>query len=574
MPVQNVEIAGLFTRLADLLEIEDANPFRVRAYRNAARVIAGDSRSMTELLAEGRDLTELPGIGKDLAAKVATIVQTGRLPQLEEVERRTPRALSDLMQLPGLGPKRVKLLYRELKIRSHEDLLRAVRSGKLEKLPGFGPKIVEKIAAGLMRATPGPKRLKLADAEQMAAPLVAYLKRTPGIKTVEVAGSFRRRQETVGDLDILAICADSRKVMQRFVKYDSVAEVLSQGETRSSVRLRSGLQVDLRVVPEVSYGAALYYFTGSKAHNIATRTLAMAMAKKLKINEYGVYRGEKRVAGRTEQELFHALKMAYIPPELREDRGEIEAARKGRLPELITLKDIRGDLHSHTHETDGRDSLEQMATAAKARGYEYLAVTDHSRHVTVARGMDKRRLQAQIAAIDKLNGKLKGFRLLKSVEVDILEDGSLDMPDDVLKELDLVVAAVHYKLDLPDAKQTRRLLKAMDNRYFSILAHPSGRLINARPPMDYDFERVVRGAKEHGCYLEVDSQPDRLDLDDVHCKLAKEMGVKIAVSSDAHSADGLGMMRFGVDQARRGWLEAGDVLNTLPLAKLLQTLRR
>ena len=309
MPVQNVEIAGLFNRLADLLEIEDANPFRVRAYRNAARVIAGDSRSMADLLAEGRDLTELPGIGKDLAAKIAAIVRTGGLPQLEDVEKRTPRALSDLMQLPGLGPKRVKLLYRELKIRSHEDLLRAVRSGKLEKLPGFGPKIVEKIAAGLMRVTPGPKRLKLADAEQMAAPLVAYLKKTPGIKTVEVAGSYHRRQETVGDLDILAICADSRKVMRRFVKYDSVAEVLSQGETRSSVRLRSGLQVDLRVVPEVSYGAALYYFTGSKAHNIATRTLAMA--KKLKINEYGVYRGAKRIAGRTEQELFHSLGMAY-----------------------------------------------------------------------------------------------------------------------------------------------------------------------------------------------------------------------------------------------------------------------
>lgn len=401
---------------------------------------------------------------------------------------------------------------------------------------------------------------------------MAYLKKTPGIKTVEVAGSFRRRRETVGDLDILAISADSRKVMRRFVKYDSVVEVLSQGETRSSVRLRSGLQVDLRVVPEVSYGAALYYFTGSKSHNIATRKLAMA--KKLKINEYGVYRGEKRVAGRTEEDLFSTLGLAYIPPELREDRGEIEAARKGRLPELVALKDIRGDLHSHTEETDGRDSLEEMAAEAGALGYEYLAVTDHSRRVSVARGMDKRRLLAQIAAIDKLNGKLKGLRLLKSVEVDILEDGSLDMPDEVLKELDLVVAAVHYKQDLPGAKQTRRLLKAMDNPYFSILAHPSGRLINQRLPMDYDFERVLRGAKEHGCFLEVDSQPERLDLDDMHCKLAKEMGVKIAISSDAHSTDGLGLMRFGVDQARRGWLEAGDVLNTLPLEKLLRTLKR
>jgi DNA polymerase (family X) len=572
MPAQNVEIAELFNRLADLLDIEDANPFRVRAYRNAARVIGGDSRSMADLLAQGRDLTELPGIGKDLAAKIATIVKTGRLPQLEEIERRTPRALSELMQLPGLGPKRVKLLYRELKIRSQEDLLRAVRSGKLAKLPGFGAKTVEKIATGLAHIAPGAKRLKLADAEQFAAPLVAYLKKTPGVTTVEVAGSFRRRQETIGDLDILVICADSTRVMQRFVKYDSVAEVLSQGETRSSVRLRSGLQVDLRAVPKESYGAALYYFTGSKDHNIAVRKLAVA--KGLKINEYGVYRGDKRVAGRSEEDLFGILGLTYVPPELRENRGEIDAARRNRLPKLVTLEDIRGDLHSHTNATDGQDSLAEMAAAAKARDYEYLAVTDHSRHVTVAHGMDKKRLLAQIRAIDKLNARFRGFRLLKSSEVDILEDGSLDMPDEVLKELDLVVAAVHYKLDLPAARQTRRLLDAMDNRYLNIIAHPSGRLINERPPMDYDFERVLRGAKERGCCLEVDSQPERLDLDDVHCKLAKEMGLKLVISSDAHSTDGLGLIRFGVDQARRGWLEPADVLNTLPLEKLLRALKR
>lgn len=572
MPVQNVEIAALFDRYADLLDIEDANPFRVRAYRNAARVIGGDSRSMADLLAEGRDLTELPGIGKDLAAKIAVIVETGRLPQLEEVEKRTPRALSDLMQLPGLGPKRVKLLYRELKIRSHEDLLRAARSGKLAALPGFGAKTVQKIMAGLTRAVSAPKRLKLADAEQLAAPIVAYLKKTPGVKTVDAAGSLRRRLETVGDLDILVVSTRGAEVMRRFVRYDGVAEILSQGDTRSSVRLRSGLQVDLRVVPEESYGAALYYFTGSKAHNIAVRKLAAG--RKLKINEYGVYRGAKRIAGRSETDLFRTLGMEYVPPELRENRGEIEAARKGRLPDLVDLDDIRGDLHSHTRETDGRDSLEKMAAAAKARGYEYLAVTDHSRHVTVAHGMDARRLFAQVAAIDRLNARLKGLRLLKSVEVDILDDGRLDMPDAVLKELDLVVGAVHYKFDLPRARQTRRLLNAMDNRYLNILAHPSGRLIGARAPMDYDFERVLRGAKERRCYLEVDSQPERLDLDDVHCKLAKDMGVKVSISSDAHSAGGLALMRFGVDQARRGWLEPGDVLNTLPLHRLLAALKR
>ena len=572
MPVQNVEIAEIFNRYADLLEIEDANPFRVRAYRNAARVVGGESRSMADLIAEGRDLTELPGIGADLAGKIATIVATGGLPQLEQTEKRTPRALSELMQLPGLGPKRVKLLYRELKIRSHEDLQRAIRSGRLAALPGFGARTVEKIAAGLARRPAGPKRVKLAEAEQIAAPLLAYLRKSPGVKAAEIAGSFRRRQETVGDLDILVVSGRGEATMRRFARYDGVVEMLVQGDTRSAARLRSGLQVDVRVVPEVSYGAALYYFTGSKAHNIATRKLGIA--KGLKINEYGVYRGARRIAGRTETELFRTLGLEYIPPELRENRGEIEAARRGRLPRLVTLADLRGDLHCHTTETDGRDSLEKMAAAAMARGYEYLAVTDHSRRVSVAHGMDGKRLLRQAAAIDRLNARLKGLRLLKAVEMDILEDGSLDMPDAVLEQLDLVVGAVHYQLDLPAARQTRRLLRAMDNPRLHILAHPTGRLIDARAPMSYDFERVLRGAKERGCHLEIDSQPERLDLDDVHCRLAKDMGVKLVISSDAHSAQGLALIRFGVDQARRGWLEPGDVLNTLPLGRFLAGLRR
>lgn len=572
MPAQNAEVAAIFTRYADLLEVEDANPFRVRAYRNAARVVGGESRSMADLLAAGRDLTELPGIGKDLAAKIAVIVATGRLPQLEEAQRHTPGALSDLMQLPGLGPKRVKLLYRELKIRSHEDLLRAARSGRLAELPGFGPKLVEKITAALLHAATGPRRIRLAEAEQAVAPILAHLKKAPGVKSVEAAGSFRRRQETVGDLDILAVTDRPAVVMRRFVGYEEVAEVLSQGETRSSVRLRSGLQVDLRVVPQESQGAALYYFTGSKTHNIAVRKLAQA--RKLKINEYGVYRGEKRIAGRSEMELFETLGLAYIPPELRENRGEIAAASRGQLPKLIALADLRGDLHSHTRETDGRDSLRDMADAARARGYEYLAITDHTRRVGVAHGMDERRLRSQLAAIDRLNGGFRGFRLLKSAEVDILEDGSLDLPDGMLQELDVVVGAVHYGLDMPRARQTRRMLKALDNPRLNVLAHPTGRLIGSRRPMDYDFERVLRAVKESGCCLEVDSQPERLDLDDVHCRLAKEMGVRLVISSDAHSADGLALIRFGVDQARRGWLEAGDVLNTLPVERLLSSLKR
>ena len=572
MPVQNAEIAELFNRYADLLEIEDANPFRVRAYRNAARVIEGYSQGMASLVDAGRDLDELPGIGKDLAAKIETIVRTGRLPQLESIQKRTPRALSDLMRLPGLGPKRVKLLYRELKIRSVDDLMRAARSGRLAELAGFGGKTVTKILEALTRAAPGGQRLKLAAAEQAAQPLVAWLEKTPGVKRVDVAGSFRRRKETVGDLDILVTCVRGAPVMKRFVKYDAVAAVLSQGESRSAVRLRSGLQVDLRVIPAESYGAALYYFTGSKAHNIAVRKIAVG--RKLKINEYGVYRGEKRIAGRTEEEVFRSVGLPYIPPELREDRGEIAAAARKRLPSLVTLEDIRGDLHSHTNATDGHATLKEMVEAARELGYEYLAVTDHSKRLTVAHGMDKRRLLAQVEAIDKLNAKLKGFRILKSMEVDILEDGSLDMPDDALKELDLVVGAVHSKFDLPAKQQTRRLIRAMDNRHLNIIAHPSGRLINEREPMAMDVERMFHAAKQRGCCLEVNAQPDRLDLDDVHCKLAKDMGLKFVISSDAHSTDGLNAMRFGVDQARRGWLEPADVLNTLPLSRLLANLKR
>ena len=572
MPVENTEIAALFNRFADLLEIEDANPFRVLAYRNAARTVGGYSRSIAQLVSEGRDLDELPGIGKDLAAKIETIVQTGRLLQLERIEKRTPRALSDLMQLPGLGPKRVKLLYRELHIRSAEDLQRAARSGKLAELPGFGAKTVSKVLQGLTRAEPQSQRLRLDRAEQIAEPLVAWLHGIRGVKSVDVAGSFRRRKETVGDLDILVTCGRDSPIMQRFLEYEDVAEILSQGDTRSTVRLRSGLQVDLRAVPRESYGAALYYFTGSKEHNIAVRRLAVA--RKLKINEYGVYRGVRRIAGRSETEIFRSVGLPYIPPELRENRGEIAAAQQQRLPQLVTLADIHGDLHSHTNATDGNASLKQMATAAQALGYHYLAITDHSRRLSVAHGLDRRRLLVELDAIDKLNNGYRDFRLLKSMEVDILEDGSLDMPDEVLQRLDLVVGAVHSGFTLSRRRQTERLVHAMHKRYFNILAHPSGRLIGEREPMGFDMQKVMDAAKQYGCYLEINSQPQRLDLNDIYCKAAKDLGLKLVISSDAHSTDGLKLMRFGVDQARRGWLEPDDVLNTLSLERLLAALKR
>jgi len=570
--VHNRQIAEIFGRLADLLEIEGANPFRVRAYRNAARVVAGHPRGLADLVAEGADLSDLPGIGKDLAAKIATIVRTGRLPKLDEVEKRTPPALSELMRVPGLGPKRVKTLHDALAVRSVEDLRRALRSGRVRELPGFGAKTEAAIAAGLEHLAQSGQRTLRPDAEEIAAPLLAHLRAVPGVKEIAVAGSYRRCRDTVGDLDILATCRRGTPVMAALAGYDEVETVVAQGETRSTVVLASGMQVDLRVVPQVSWGAALHYFTGSKAHNIAVRRLGVQ--KKLKINEYGVFRGERRVAGRTEAEVYAQVGLPYIEPELREDRGEIEAARAGTLPRLVTLADIRGDLHCHTDATDGQHSLAQMARAAQERGYAYLAITDHSKRVAMAHGLDRARLAEQIDAIDRLNERLDGLVLLKGIEVDILEDGTLDLPDAILRRLDLVVCSVHYQFGLPRGKQTARILKAMDNPLCSILAHPTGRLLNERAAYDVDLEAVLEGARERGCAVELNAQPARLDLDDVACRQAREIGVSVAISTDAHSTGNLRYMRYGVDQARRGWLEAADVLNTRPLAELRSLLKR
>jgi len=572
MPAHNSEIADLFEKLADLLEIEDANPFRVRAYRNAAQTVRGYAESMADLLAKGEDLSALPDIGKDIAAKIKTIVDTGKLPLLAKVESRTPAALSDLMKIKGLGPKRVRALYNNLNIKTLDDLKRAARNGRIRSLEGFGEKTEQMIRQRVERFTGETARTLLIVAQDIAAPLVAYLKQSTGIKKVTLAGSYRRCKETVGDLDIVATASRNSNVMERFVRYGEVEEVMSMGQTRSTVRLRSGMQVDLRVVPQVSYGAALYYFTGSRAHNIAVRK--MAQKRQLKINEYGVFKGDKRIAGKTEQEVLKQVGLPYIEPELRENRGELEAARKQQLPQLVSLHDIRGDLHCHTSATDGHHSLQQMARAAADRGYQYLSVNDHSRHVAVANGLNSKRLLEQIRQIDKLNEKHDDITMLKSIEVDILEDGSLDLPDSVLKELDFTVCSVHYKFDLSRQKQTERILRAMDNRCFSILAHPTGRLINQREPYEIDLVKIMEAALERGCYLELNAHPDRLDLTDDACIMAKDMGLKVAVATDAHSIDDLEYMRFGINQARRGWLESDDVLNTRKLPELLKLLRR
>jgi DNA polymerase (family 10) len=572
MPVHNADIAAVFDEIADLLEIQGENPFRVRAYRNAARSVGELGRDLASLLDEGKELPKIPGIGADLAAKIGEICKTGTCKLLEELHRAMPPAITELLRIPGLGPKRVKLLYDKLKIRSTDELKRAARAGRIREIAGFGAKTEETILRALAERSATPGRCKLAVAAQYAAALEAYLAKVQGVRKVTVGGSFRRMRETVGDLDILVAADAGSPVMERFTRYDEVKNVLSHGGTRASVTLKSGLQVDLRLVPPESYGAALHYFTGSKAHNIAIRKLGQARG--LKINEYGVFKGERRVAGDTEESVFGAVGLPWIPPELREDRGEIEAARAKRLPRLVERDDLKGDLHSHTKATDGHNTLGEMAAAAKAAGFTYLAITEHSRRLTVARGLDPKRLLKQIDDIDGLNGELKGITLLKGIEVDILEDGRLDLPDSVLSRLDLVIGAVHSAFDLPRGRQTARMLRAFDNRYFTLLAHPSTRLIGEREAIDVDMGRIVRAAKKRGCYLELDAQPDRLDLTDVHCQMARDEGVLVAVNSDAHSTFDFGHLAFGIGQARRGWLEAENVLNTRTLAQLRPLLKQ
>jgi DNA polymerase (family 10) len=572
MSVHNTEIAQLFSRLAELLEIQGANPFRIRAYRKAAQTIEGLPHSVTSMLAEGADLSELPGIGKDLAAKVQEIVETGHLSLLDQVSSQLPGQLAELAKIPTLGPKRVKMLYDTLGIQDLKGLAKAAQAGQIRQLPGFGKKTEEKILAETNRRSGKEQRLKISTAEEFAEPILNYLRGANGVKDAIIAGSYRRRKDTIGDLDILVTCTQAKSIMDHFVAYDEVETVISKGHTRATIILRSGLQVDLRVVPEESYGAALQYFTGSKAHNIAVRSLAIK--KGLKINEYGVFRGETRIAGRTEEEVYAQVGLPYFEPELRENCGEVEAGLRHDLPQLVGLNDIRGDLHVHSKASDGHFSIKDIAQSARDKGYDYLAICDHSPHVTIAHGLDAKRLEAQIEEIDRLNQQLHHFTILKGAEVDILENGSLDLPDDILGRLDLTVCAVHYKFNLSRRKQTERIIRAMDNPYFNILAHPTGRLLNERDPYDLDMEQIMAAALERGCFLEMNAQPVRLDLTDLHCKMAKDMGVKVAISTDAHRTTDLEFMRFGVGQARRGWLEPIDVINTQPLNKLKRLFQR
>jgi DNA polymerase (family 10) len=563
--MENDEVAKVLDQTADMLELAGENFFRVRAYHNAAQAIRDHAVQVANLSQEQID--EIPGIGADLAGKITTIVKTGELPLHHELGLKFPPELLELRDIPGLGPKRLKLLIDLLQIRGRDDLERAVKSEALRKLPGFGPKLEDSIRKSLIRREAGDgKRMLYAEATRIAAQIEAHLRKCAAVREFELAGSFRRRRETIGDLDAVAASTDSAAVMKHFTAFAGITQVIASGETKTSVVLKGGLQVDLRVVHPKSFGAALTYFTGSKSHNVHLRRIAQARG--LLLNEYGLFRDGVAIAGRTEEEIYRALGLSWMPPELREDRGEIEAAASGKLPKLIERKNLRGDLHSHSIYTDGRASIEEMARQARASGLEYLAITDHSRRLAMAHGLDPKRLREQRREIERIRKKLPGISLLQGIEVDILDDGKLDLPDDALGELDWVVASVHYKLEQNPAEMTRRLITAIRNPNVDVIGHPSGRLLGHREPSKFDFSKILRVAREEGCALEINSQPQRLDLTDTACIAAKQAGVKLVISSDAHSTRDLALLDYGINQARRGWIEKEDVLNTRGLKNL------
>lgn len=573
MPVQNSEIAQIFSEAADLLEIEGANQFRIRAYRNAARTIEGYPDRLYKMVESDKPIDDIPGIGEDLAEKIKEIVETGNLVFLEELRSRTPQSLIKLLNISGLGQKRVQKLFHELNITNIEELQSALESGKVSGLNGFGPKTVENILVALNSKSFKKERMRMDIAEQFIDPLVDYLKELNIVQDAVIAGSYRRRKETVGDLDIIAVSDAGEKVCEAFVDYESVSEILSMGVTKASIKLRSGLKVDLRVVEQDSFGAALLYFTGSKAHNIHIRNISADTG--YKVNEYGVFKDDEYIIGKTEIEIYEFFEMPYIEPEIREDSGEIEAALNHDLPELIQLDDIQGDLQMHTIDSDGENTLEEMAAEAERLGYEYIAVTDHTSHIGVTHGLDANEAQSYIRKIDEFNqNKHNNIHVLKGIEVDILKDGSLDLPDNILEKMDIVLVSVHSNFDLNEESQTSRIIKAMENPNVNILAHPTTRMIGSRPSIKMDLQKIMEKALDFGCYLEVNASPERLDLKDDDIRRARELDLRLVISTDAHRKSELANMKYGVYQARRGWASKSLILNTLSMDALKENLKR
>jgi len=570
--MENARIAAVFGRIADILEILGENPFRIRSYRNASRTVGDLTETLADMVAEGKDLTDLPGIGDSLAGKIREILASGTCEMLEDLQKRLPAHLPDLLHVKGLGPKKVKLLYERLGIQSLADLKTAAGAGKIRDLDGMGAKTEQNILQGLATLESEAGRIGIKEAADAVRALGRHLDGVEAVRRWQVAGSFRRRRETIGDLDVLVEAPQREQAADGILAYRPIETTLARGGQKVSVALVEGLQVDFRFVDTQAFGAAMMYFTGSKAHNIVLRK--RAQKRRLKLNEYGLFRGKRRVAGETEEEVFAALDLPWIPPELREDRGEIDAAAERRLPNLVGPADIRGDLHAHSTATDGANTPRQLADAARQRGYQYLAVTDHSQAVTIAGGLKASDLRRHADRVRRVNADLDGFWLLAGVEVDILNDGRLDLPEKVLEGLDWVVASVHSAFSLAEAKMTDRILAAVRSGVVHCLGHPFGRIIGRRDPIRFDVDRVFEACREAGVCLEINAYPDRLDLPDVYCKRAREMGVTMVISTDAHKIADLDLMEFGVSVARRGWLEKADVLNTLSASSLRKRLTR
>jgi DNA polymerase (family 10) len=570
--MKNQEIARIFNDIADLLEIKGENPFRIRAYRRAAQNIEGLARNVAETSKD--DLMKIPGIGQDLAGKVEEYVKTGRLQFYEDLKKEVPVGLSTLLSVPSLGPKTAKLLFEKLNVKDIETLEKFAMEHKLVGLPGIKEKTEENILKGIEMLKRGLERQPLGKVLPIANDILEHLRKKAPVKKLSIAGSIRRWKETIKDIDILATSENPKEVMKAFVHLPHVKEILMQGPTKSSVIIHEGLQVDLRVVEEESFGAALAYFTGSKAHNIRLRE--MAVKSGLKINEYGIFRekDDKRLGGKEEEDVYRILGLPYIPPELREDSGEVEAALSGRLPKLVEIGDIKGDLHVHSKWSDGSHDFEELVAEARRRGYHYIAITDHSKGLGIARGLTAERLLEQKKQIDAFNKRLKGFRLLTGIEVDVRSDGRLDLPDDVLKKMDIVVASIHSGFKQSREQLTKRLVSAMKNPFVSIIAHPTGRLIGERDSYDIDIDEVLKVAKETGTAIEINAYPLRLDLNDVHARMAKEKGVPLVIGTDTHIMSHFDYMAYGVSIARRGWLEKEDILNTLSYDSLIKAFKK
>ena len=578
--MSNADVAKVLVDLADLMEIQGANPFRVRAHRNGARTVETLAEPIALLVEDPeRSPEELSGIGKDLSEKITSIVETGQLDQLDELREQVPAGVVAMLRIPGLGPKKVGVLFQDLGLESLDALEAAASEGVIAELKGFGTKTEQSILEGIPIARQGSTRTWLATARVAVDRIVEDLSELESVTQVSLAGSSRRLKETVGDLDVLATVAKgvaAAEVMEALAGHELVEEVLAQGETKQRVRLlereAGGLEMDLRVVPEESYGAAMQYFTGSKEHNIVVRR--RAQERGLKVNEYGVFdESDKAVAGRTEEDVYDAVGLPWIPPELREDRGEFELAESGKLPELVTLADIRGDLHMHTTATDGTATIEEMIAAAKARKRKYIAITDHSKRVTMAGGLDAKRLRDHWKQIDKIRGSVSGIEVLCGIECDILEDATLDLPDDVLAEADWVIAVLHYGLKQPREQIDARLLTAVQNPHVDVIGHPCGRLIGKRPGADISYPDLFKAAADHGVMMEINAHPSRLDLDDLHAASARDHGIPIVISTDAHSTGGMDVMQWGVCQARRAGLEKKDVANARPWSRFKKLLR-